>query len=194
MPSGSTAAGPAPAPAFPSWATQAGPLSEVLTHNARQGEPLLDRLRQRLAELRPADIPDLPFEFDCGFVGYLGYEMKSECGCAPGHPTNHPDAAFIFSDRLIAFDHEQQHTYVLCLHKLGEEEAAEKLDCGHRSSSKPDRRRRRAGRQVLLAMWDLFPALLSTGSLLTRSREQYLEDVRTLRSTTSWKATATRSA
>ncbi|HEY5941360.1 MAG TPA: gamma-glutamyl-gamma-aminobutyrate hydrolase family protein, partial [Solirubrobacterales bacterium] len=102
-----------------------GPLGEVLTHNARQGEPLLDRLQQRLAEMRPASVPDLPFEFDCGFVGYLGYELKSECGCAPGHPTNHPDATFILSDRLIAFDHEHHHTYVLCLHLEGEEELAE---------------------------------------------------------------------
>jgi para-aminobenzoate synthetase len=102
-----------------------GPLSEVLTHNAREGEPLLDRLQRRLDELRPAEIPDLPFEFDCGFVGYLGYEMKSECGHAPGHPTDHPDAAFILSDRLIVFDHEQEATYLLCLHELGGEEAAE---------------------------------------------------------------------
>ena len=102
-----------------------GPLSEVLTHKAREGEPLLDRLRRRLDDLRPAEIPDLPFEFDCGFVGYLGYEMKSELGHAPGHPTDRPDAALIFSDRLIAFDHEQQQTYVLCLYERGGEEGAE---------------------------------------------------------------------
>ena len=102
-----------------------GPLAEVLRHDARQGEPLFDRLQRRLADLRPADVPDLPFEFDCGFVGYLGYEMKSECGHAPGHPTEHPDAAFILSDRLIAFDHEKQQTYLLCLHLPNEEERAE---------------------------------------------------------------------
>ncbi|HWO48120.1 MAG TPA: aminodeoxychorismate synthase component I, partial [Solirubrobacterales bacterium] len=64
------------------------------------------------------------FEFDCGFVGYLGYELKSECGHASPHPSEHPDAALIFSDRLIAFDHQEHSTYLLCLHKLGEEEAA----------------------------------------------------------------------
>jgi len=101
-----------------------GPLAEVLTHDAREGEPLLDRLERRLTELRPADLPDLPFEFDCGFVGYLGYELKSECGHAPGHPTDHPDAAFILSDRLIAFDHEEEVAYLLCLHEPGGEEVA----------------------------------------------------------------------
>ena len=102
-----------------------GPLAEVIRHDARCGEPLLDRLRRRLDALRPADVPGLPFEFDCGFVGYFGYEMKSEAGHAPGHPTDHPDAAFILSDRLIAFDHEEQQTYLLCLHEHAGEEAAE---------------------------------------------------------------------
>ena len=78
-----------------------GPNAEVLLHEAGEGEPLLDRLQHRLEELRPAKLPDLPFEFDCGFVGYLGYELKSECGYASPHPSEHPDAALIFSDRLI---------------------------------------------------------------------------------------------
>jgi para-aminobenzoate synthetase len=102
-----------------------GPNAEVVLQEAGEGEPLLDRLQRRLEELRPAELPDLPFEFDCGFVGYLGYELKSECGYGSPHASDHPDAALIFSDRLIAFDHEEEATYVLCLHKLGEEEAAE---------------------------------------------------------------------
>jgi para-aminobenzoate synthetase len=155
-----------------------GPLSEVLTHNAREGEPLLDRLQRRLDELRPAEIPDLPFEFDCGFVGYLGYEMKSECGHAPGHPTDHPDAAFILSDRLIVFDHEQEATYLLCLHELGGEEAAEAwvdltasrlidLAAGGEPESGP----------TLQVGPDSGspPRALS----LARSREQYLDDIDT---------------
>ncbi len=116
---------PGPRARFSFMGDASGPLAEVVRHNARQGEPLLDRLQRRLDDLRPAEVPDLPFEFACGFVGYLGYEMKSECGCSPGHPTEHPDAALIFSDRVIAFDHEQKESYVLCLHLPSEEEGAE---------------------------------------------------------------------
>ncbi|HWO83905.1 MAG TPA: chorismate-binding protein, partial [Solirubrobacterales bacterium] len=102
-----------------------GPLAQVITHEAGEGEPLLDWLRRRLEELRPDELPDLPFEFDCGFVGYLGYEMKAECGFSSPHTPDHPDAALIFSDRMVAFDHEKGTTYLLCLHKPDEEEAAE---------------------------------------------------------------------
>jgi para-aminobenzoate synthetase len=100
-----------------------GPNAEVVLHEAGEGEPLLDRLQRRLDELRPAEIPELPFEFDCGFAGYLGYELKSECGFESPHASEHPDAALIFSDRLIAFDHEEGVSYLLCLHRENEEEA-----------------------------------------------------------------------
>ncbi len=58
---------------------------------------------------------DLPFDFDCGFVGYLGYELKAECDGAAAHRAPTPDAAFVLADRLIAFDHEERHTYLLAL-------------------------------------------------------------------------------
>jgi len=106
-----------------------GPLAEVVRHEAGEGEPLVGCLQRRLEELRPPEIPDLPFEFDCGFVGYLGYEMKVECGYTSPHSSPHPDAALIFSDRLIAFDHQEETTYLLALHQQdGEEAAASWLD------------------------------------------------------------------
>ncbi|HEX6782239.1 MAG TPA: aminodeoxychorismate synthase component I [Solirubrobacterales bacterium] len=102
-----------------------GPLAEVIEHRAGEGEPLLDRLQRRLDALRPTELPDLPFEFECGFVGYLGYELKSECGHGSPHSSDHPDAALIFSDRLVVLDHVEGRAYLLCLHELGGEEAAE---------------------------------------------------------------------
>ena len=155
-----------------------GPLAEVLTHDARQGEPLFDRLQQQLVDLRPAEVPDLPFEFDCGFVGYLGYELKSECGHAPGHPTDHPDAAFIFSDRLIAFDHEEHQTYLLCLHELGGEERAEAwLDATETLLTDLAAGREPESGPTCNVGPDSgsFPSALS----LARSREQYLADIDT---------------
>ena len=154
-----------------------GPLAEVLRHDARQGEPLFDRLQRRLAELRPAEHPDLPFEFDCGFVGYLGYELKSECGFAPGHPTNHPDGAFILSDRLVAFDHEEHQTYLLCLHRSGEEGGAEAwLDA---TASRLDDLAGREPESGPTCNVGPDSGSLPSALSLSRSREQYLGDIET---------------
>ena len=98
-----------------------GPLAEVITHDLKSGDSIFDYLKGRIDELRPAHVPDLPFEFDCGLVGYLGYELKAECGHAPAHSSDHPDAAFILADRVVAFDHEARCTYLLALHKASEE-------------------------------------------------------------------------
>jgi para-aminobenzoate synthetase len=158
-----------------------GPLSQVIQHEVGEGEPLLDRLQRRLDELRPAELPDLPFEFDCGFVGYLGYEIKAECGYASPHGSEHPDAALIFSDRLLAFDHEEGATYLLCLHKPDEEEAAgawldataaQLSDLNAASDGGSGDSHRTLPAVVRGGSSDPPPALN-----LARPREQYLEDV-----------------
>ena len=87
-------------------------------------EALFDFMERELARLRLL-ATDLPFDFDCGFAGYLGYELKADCGSPTTHSSPHPDAALVFADRLVAFDHEQNHTYLLCLHEQGKEEEAE---------------------------------------------------------------------
>jgi para-aminobenzoate synthetase len=79
-----------------------------------RSESILDYLERELGRLRPLTA-ELPFDFDCGFAGYLGYELKADCGAGGAHPSPLPDAAFLFADRMIAFDHEQGHTYLLCL-------------------------------------------------------------------------------
>ena len=28
---------------------------------------------------------DLPFDFNCGFAGYFGYELKADCGGSKAH-------------------------------------------------------------------------------------------------------------
>jgi para-aminobenzoate synthetase len=79
-----------------------------------RGESIFDYLGRELERLRPLSA-DLPFDFDCGFAGYLGYELKAECDGAAAHRANTPDAAFILADRLIAFDHQERCTYLLAL-------------------------------------------------------------------------------
>ena len=91
-----------------------GPLGRVLTHEAGEGESIFDRLGSELDRLRLSS-PQLPFGFNCGFVGWFGYELKAECGGSAAHAAPTPDAAFLFVDRLVAFDHEDGRTYLLCL-------------------------------------------------------------------------------
>jgi para-aminobenzoate synthetase len=101
-----------------------GPLGRVVTHDVGNGESIFSYLERELERLRPL-VTDLPFEFDCGFVGYLGYELKAECGGERAHDSALPDAALIFADRMLAFDHEKGHVYLLCLHEQGEEKQAD---------------------------------------------------------------------
>jgi para-aminobenzoate synthetase len=86
-------------------------------------ESIFDYLERETARL-PSH-PELPFDFACGFAGYLGYEVKADCGGANAHVSSLPDAALIFADRLIAFDHEQGDTYLLSLCHPETEQAAE---------------------------------------------------------------------
>lgn len=158
-----------------------GPLGEVIEHRAGEGKPLQDRLEERLDALRPTDPPDLPFEFDCGLVGYLGYEMKAEYGFPASHTSEQPDAAFLFCDRLIAFDHAEGRTYLLSLHELGEE--AEEIGAAAERWLDATEARLTAiavgGERGAAPICDVGPAPGSPPSPLSlaRSREQYLEDV-----------------
>ncbi len=66
-----------------------------------------------------APATSLPFDFGCGFAGYLGYELKADCDGDAAHRPPTPDAAFVFADRLIAFDHLERRTWLLCLAEPG---------------------------------------------------------------------------
>jgi para-aminobenzoate synthetase len=105
-----------------------GPLSSVVAYDVGEGvvrverggvvetsqESIFDYLSRETRRLRYVS-DDLPFDFNCGFVGYLGYELKADCGGEAAHRSAMPDAAFVFADRLIAFDHVERTTYVLCV-------------------------------------------------------------------------------
>jgi para-aminobenzoate synthetase len=80
----------------------------------RLTESVFDYCRRELARLRAA-APELPFDFTCGFAGYLGYELKAECGGALAHASPLPDAALVLCDRLLAFDHDERRVHLLAL-------------------------------------------------------------------------------
>jgi para-aminobenzoate synthetase len=105
-----------------------GPLGALVTYDVEAGvvrvesrggvethrESIFDFLAGAVRS-RGEAMPELPFDFDCGFAGYFGYELKAECDGRAAHSAATPDAAFVFADRLIAFDHLEGHTYLLAL-------------------------------------------------------------------------------
>lgn len=105
-----------------------GPLGEVITYDTNRqaatiqrssgtetiaADSLFDLLKARLAKRQVACDEALPFHFNLGYVGYLGYELKSETIGARAHPSLSPDATFMLATRMIAFDHDAQKTYLL---------------------------------------------------------------------------------
>ena len=66
----------------------------------------------------------LPFDFAGGFVGYFGYELKSECGGRAVHRSAQPDAAGLWVQRFLAVDHQSQEVYAVALSASPEEDAA----------------------------------------------------------------------
>ncbi|MFI0743197.1 aminodeoxychorismate synthase component I [Streptomyces sp. NPDC021100] len=87
------------------------------------GGPFFDWLDRDLAA-RHVDVPDLPFEFTLGWVGYLGYELKAECGGDRVHRSPEPDAVMIYADRAVVFDHLTSTTHLLALAAPGDERPA----------------------------------------------------------------------
>ncbi len=115
----------------------AGPLGEIVSHDVtermvtvsdRHGVPLRRRpgtlfahLEEELAARRlPA--AGLPFEFNLGYVGYLGYEAKADCGGDRAHTSELPDGSFVFADRMLAVDHAGRRAWLLALSRSGRPE------------------------------------------------------------------------
>ena len=86
-------------------------------------QTLFDYLSGELARLH-TDGPELPFDLNGGFVGYLGYELKADCGASAAHAAELPDAFLLLADRVVAIDHEREQTHLLALSDAGPHESA----------------------------------------------------------------------
>jgi para-aminobenzoate synthetase len=106
-----------------------GPLAEVVCYHSEEHRLEVDRHGQRtilehvdvfsylqtqLAQRRVVD-DSVHFGFMTGYVGYFGYELKGELQGQHAAPAATPDACWIFADRVIAFDREDPHPWLLCL-------------------------------------------------------------------------------
>lgn len=111
-----------------------GPLAELVRYDVGDGSvsvettagrttvagTVFDYLRQR----RIGKPTGLPFDFTCGYVGYFGYELRADVGPAGQHRADTPDSQWIFADRMIAVDHEDNATYLLALDDGGDSGSA----------------------------------------------------------------------
>jgi para-aminobenzoate synthetase len=91
----------------------------VLAQRAGGTEPLrtnifdlLDREVHQLAVEPPAGLPP---GLIGGFVGYLGYELKADCGSPLVHRSDVPDAVMMLANRLVAVDHVRRRTHLIAL-------------------------------------------------------------------------------
>lgn len=85
-------------------------------------ESLFEYLNKQL-KLRNTKKPDdIPFDFNLGYVGYLGYELKADTqGEIANHSENY-DASLLFVDKMVVIDHKEKELYILGLY-LDDEEA-----------------------------------------------------------------------
>ncbi|MBF6065465.1 aminodeoxychorismate synthase component I [Nocardia terpenica] len=162
----------------------AGPLAEVVRYRVGDGFVTVDSAAggRRVAgtvfdylagelERRRIEFPSVPFDFVGGYVGYLGYEVKADCGAAPGHRAATPDAQWVFADRLIVVDHVADRTHLLALAEPESLAAARTWLDTTRSTlaDLPDRSR---PEQLALPADE---AAVAAG--LTRGRDRYLADI-----------------
>ncbi len=116
--------------------TSAGRDRCLLSYDVEAGEVAIERARRDTVERRSIfDLLDRevtkhavepPAELSRGliggFVGYLGYELKADCGSPNVHSSDMPDALMMLANRVIAVDHVRRRTYVCA---VGREEDAE---------------------------------------------------------------------
>jgi para-aminobenzoate synthetase len=113
-----------------------------------------------------------------GFVGYLGYECKGDCGATNAHQSDVPDAVQMLANRVIAVDHTTGRTHVMAL-CVGEEPDAELwLDQAERAvrEALADRQGEPVVSETLVAPQEDppdSPVIFRPG----RGREQYLADI-----------------
>ena len=75
--------------------------------------PVLEWLR---AQQYGVDTSEVGSGFALGWVGWLGYELRGETmGVAVGRASRYPDAAWMYVDRCLAFDHERGEVRLLSL-------------------------------------------------------------------------------
>ncbi|KAJ6357913.1 hypothetical protein OIU78_005697 [Salix suchowensis] len=135
----------------------------------------LDFLNQELLSFTydKEDFEELPFDFYGGYIGYIGYSLKVECGMQSNrHKSSTPDACFFFADNFVVIDHLNDNVYILSLHEESTtsipwlDDTENKLLCLEASAT------RKLGASPIATV-----SPFEAGFLGEKSREQYIKDV-----------------
>jgi para-aminobenzoate synthetase len=103
----------------------------VQTHGAgpsRTEQGSVFDVLQRELDARAIEPPDRADGFVGGFVGYLGYECKADCGSPNTHRSDVPDALLMLANRVVVVDHVAHRTELIALHRGDDREAELWLD------------------------------------------------------------------
>lgn len=82
---------------------------------------IFDYLKHRLENIEILAPKAIPFDFHGGFIGYFGYELNQETASITNAKRSQlPDAQWLFLDRFLVLDHQEQVCYLVALSPQGE--------------------------------------------------------------------------
>ncbi|KAJ1406414.1 Para-aminobenzoate synthase, component I [Sesbania bispinosa] len=141
-------------------------------------EGFLDFLNKELQSYRydKNEYEGLPFDFHGGYVGYIGYDLKVECGVTSNsHKSKTPDACFFFADNLVAIDHKNDDVYLLAIREESSSMTQWLDDTEEKLLSLNGSERMDLERQY---SHPLTFSSCKAGFTAEKSNEQYIEDVK----------------
>jgi para-aminobenzoate synthetase len=94
---------------------------------------IFDVLDSEIARHAIAPPEGIPRGLLGGFVGYLGYECKADCGAVNIHSSDLPDAAMMLANRVVAVDHVAHRTHLIALCEEDDVEAERWLEQAERT-------------------------------------------------------------
>jgi aminodeoxychorismate synthase component I len=98
--------------------TSTGADADIVVRDVADGDVFAEL--QELLSLRSAQLDAVPAElwdvFSGGYVGYFGYELKALTGGATAHEAPTPDALWIWANRFVVIDHEENRTLLVAVH------------------------------------------------------------------------------
>ncbi|GMP58805.1 hypothetical protein CsSME_00022345 [Camellia sinensis var. sinensis] len=121
------------------------------------------------------DFEGLPFDFHGGYIGYIGYGLKVECGMTSNHHKSRtPDACFFFSDNFIVIDHRNDDVYIMSIHDRN----TTQTPCLDLVEQKLFSLKASATKKLMSQNSQLVTsASFEVGFFAEKSRERYIEDV-----------------